>query len=212
MSTKRYLVAVLCTVFTLPALAQRFNLNFGAGPGFPLSRTSDFANISYHLVAGAGANLHSHVKMNAEFMFHGLPVQQSISDQLGVSNVKGRLYSLTGNLILGTSIGRGKNVYVIGGGGWYRRTLEAKQTVLKAGEICEPAWAWWGIECVNGIFPTDVTVGSRTSSAGGFNVGGGFTFPLGESGAHIYTEVRYHQAFTRSVDTIVLPLTFGIRW
>jgi Outer membrane protein beta-barrel domain len=200
------------SVLTLPALAQGYNLNFGGGPGFPLGRTSDFTNISYNLVAGGGPNLLPHLKMNAEFMFHGLPVQRKIIDQLGVSDVKGRFYSVTGNLILGTSVRRGKSAYLIAGGGWYRRTVEAKQTVLKAGEVCEPAWIWWDVQCVNGIVPADVTVGSRTSSADGFNVGGGLAFALGDSGANFYAEVRYHQAFTRNVDTVVLPLTFGVRW
>src|ERR1700745_3479027 len=102
-------------------------------------------------------------------MFHGLPVQRRIIEQLGVSNVKGRLYSVTGNLLLGSAVGGSKSAYLIAGGGWYQRTVEAKQTVLKTGEKCEPGWICWDIECVNGIFPTDVTVDSRTSSAGGFN-------------------------------------------
>jgi hypothetical protein len=37
-------------------------------------------------------------------------------------------------------------------------------------------------------------------------------FGLGESSANFYAEVRYHRAFTRNVETSVLPLTFGIRW
>jgi len=86
------------------------------------------------------------------------------------------------------------------------------QTVLQAGTLCSPYWSWWGNECVNGIFATDVTVGSRTSSAPGFNVGGGLTYRMGDSPAHLYVEVRYHQAFTRNVHTVVLPLTLGIRF
>lgn len=205
-------VAFVSSVLTLPALAQGYNFNFGGGPGFPLGKTSDFTNISYNLVAGAGPNLLPHLKMNAEFMFHGLPVKHKIIDQLGVFDVKGRFYALTGNLILGTAARGGKSAYLIAGGGWYRRTVEAKQTVLKAGEVCEPEWIWWDEQCVHGIVPTDVTVGSRTSSASGFNVGGGLAFALGDSRANFYAEIRYHRAFTRNVDTVVLPLTFGFRW
>jgi hypothetical protein len=196
----------------LRAFGQKYNFNLGIGPGFPLDKTSDLTNISYNLIAGAGPNLTQHLKMNAEFMFHGLPVSKRVIQQIGVSDVKGRLYSLTGNFILGTSIRGDKNAYIVAGGGWYRRTLEAKETFLKAGEVCAPLWTWWNVECVNGVFPSDETVGSRTSSAGGFNVGGGLAFRLGDSAAHVYVEVRYHQAFTRNLDTIVLPLTFGIRW
>jgi hypothetical protein len=199
-------------LLALPACAQSFNLNFGAGPGFPLSSTANFVHNSYDLVVGGGPNLRPHIKMNAEFMFHGIPVNQDIVKQVGVSDIKGRLYALSGNLMLGTSIGGRKGAYLIGGGGWYRRTLEAKQTVLKEGTVCVPFWDWWNVQCVDGIYPTDVTVGSRTVSAPGFNVGGGLTYALGESRANVYFEVRYHHAFTPSVDTVVLPLTFGVRF
>ena len=202
----------LWALLSLPALAQGYNFNFGAGPGFPLGQTNKFANTSYNLVVGGGPNLGDYVKLNSEFMFQGLPVNQDLIKETGLSQVKGRLYALTGNVIIGTSKGN-KSVYVIGGGGWYRRTLEAKKTILQAGSSCSPEWLWWNIECVNGIFPTDITVGSRTVSAGGFNVGAGVAFRMGESGApSFYAEIRYHHAFTQNVETVVLPLTFGIRW
>jgi hypothetical protein len=205
-------VFFICVLFVLPASAQEYNFNIGAGPGFPLARTGDFAGTSYNFVAGGGPNLLPHLKMNAEFMFQGLPIHQSIIDRIGVSKVKGRLYSLTVNLMVGAPLGVSKSVYLIGGGGWYRRTVEAQQTVLQAGEKCEPIWVWWNVQCVNGIFPTDVTIGSSTSSAGGFNIGGGLTFALGESSTNFLAEVRYHRAFTRNMDTVVLPVTFGLRW
>ena len=210
--TNCHWTALVLFLLVLPARAQSFNFNFGAGPGFPLSTTADFVHNSYDLVVGGGPNLRAHVRMNAEFMFHGIPVHQDIIKQVGVSDIKGRLYALSGNLMIGTSIGGTKGAYLIGGGGWYRRTLEAKQTVLQRGTVCAPFWEWWNVQCVDGIYPTDVTVGSRTVSAPGFNLGGGLTFGLGESRANLYLEVRYHRAFTRSVDTVVLPLTFGVRF
>jgi Outer membrane protein beta-barrel domain len=213
MSARRTCMVFLYCALTLPVFAQdHYTFNAGGGPGFPLSTASDFVNTSYNLDAGAGLNLRPHLKLVGEFMFHGLPVKPSVIDELGVTNVKGRLYALGGSLMVGTSIGRGRSVYAIGGGGWYRRTLEAKQKVLQAGTKCAPGWIWFDVQCADGIFPTTVTVASRTSSAPGFNVGGGIAFRIGESRLNIYTEVRYHRAFTRDVDTTVLPLTFGVRW
>lgn len=209
----KHLARVLLLVFVAPLMkAQTYNFNIGSGPGFPLGSTNKFANISYNFVTGGGVNVSPHLKMDAEFMFHGIPVKKNIVDQLGLSDVKGRLYALSGNLLVGGPIGHGKNVYGIVGVGWYRRTLEAKQTVLHAGTLCSPYWSWWGEECVNGIFAHDVTVGSRTSSAPGFNVGGGLTYQLGDSPAHVYVEVRYHRASTHNVRTEVLPLTIGLRF
>lgn len=210
--TNHYLAALVLFLLALPACAQSFNFNIGGGPGFPLGTTADFVHNSYDFVVGGGPNLRSHVKMNVEFMFHGIPVHEDIIKQVGVSNIKGRLYALNGNLMIGTSAGGTRGAYLIGGGGWYRRTLEAKQTVLQRGTVCVPFWEWWNMQCVDGIFPTDVTVGSRTVSAPGFNVGGGLTVGLGESRMNLFVEVRYHRAFTRSVDTVVLPLTFGVRF
>ena len=212
LSTRFSCALVICCTCLSPAYAQRYNVNFGGGVGIPISTTADLARVSYNLVAGAGPNLTPHLKMNAELMFHGLPVQQSIVNQLGASDVKGRLYSLSANLMMGSSIGGSKSAYLIGGGGWYRRTLVAKQTVLQAGTKCAPVWVWWNVQCLDGIFPTDVTVGSRTSSAPGFNIGGGLGFRLWDSSANFYTEFRYHRAFTQGLDTSVLPVTFGVRW
>jgi hypothetical protein len=204
--------ALIYVLLTLRGCAQNYNLNIGAGPGFPLNATSNLAGISYNFVAGGGPNLYPHLKMNVEFMFQGIPPHQSVINQLGVADVKGRLYSLSANLLAGTPIGYGKSAYIVGGGGWYRRTLEAKRTVIQAGSVCSPYWAWWSVQCVNGIFPADTTVGSATSSAAGLNVGGGIAIRLGDSSANFYIEVRYHRAFTRNFDTEVLPLTFGIRF
>ncbi len=211
MLVRQLRLVLILGLLTLPSFGQGFNFNFGGGPGFPLGKTADFAHTSYNFVVGGGPNLISHVKLNAEFMFEGLPVQHSIIKQLGLSNVKGRLYSLTTNVLIGSSIGGHKAAYLIGGGGLYRRTMIAKKTVLGVGEVCEPWW-WWDAQCVNGITTSEVTVGSRSSSAGGFNAGGGLTFPLGDSTANFYFEVRYHHAFTKNVETTVIPLTFGFRW
>jgi len=211
MPTKLLRILFICGLLVQPAIAQRYNFNIGGGPGFPLSQTSDFANTSYNFVAGAGPNLSPHLKLVGEFMFHGLPVQQSVVKELGVPSAKGRLYSYTGNIMVGMGNSK-KSLYLIGGGGWYRRSLEAQKTVYQAGEVCAPVVVWWNIQCVNGIFPTTVTIGSRSSDAGGFNVGGGLTYAIGSSRANLYTEVRYHRALTAKIDTTVLPLTFGVRW
>jgi len=71
--TNHYRTALVFFILALPACAQGFNFNFGAGPGFPLSTTAEFVHNSYDFVVGGGPNLRPHVKMNADFMFHEFP-------------------------------------------------------------------------------------------------------------------------------------------
>lgn len=153
-----------------PAVAQRFNFNIGGGPGFPAGSTSNFANTSYNFVVGGGPNLATHVRLVSEFMFDGLPVKKDVVNQLGIPFAKGRLYAATGNIMVGSAINKegSRSAYLIGGGGWYWRTLEAQTTVHRLGETCSPSWVWWNIECEQGVFAQDVTIGSRTSDAPGF--------------------------------------------
>src|ERR1700751_4614078 len=105
MSTRIFTMVFIYGLPPLPSSAQGFNFNIGGGPGFPVGRTSDFAHTSYNFVVGGGPKVFPHVNLDTEFMFHGLPVHDNIIRQLVFSNVKGRLYSLTGNLIVGSSIG-----------------------------------------------------------------------------------------------------------
>src|SRR5438445_13399861 len=100
MSLRTYWVLSLLFV-GVQGHTQAYNFNIGSGPGFPLGSTNRFANISYNFVTGGGVNLSPHIKINSEFMFHGIPVQKGIVDQLGFSDVKGRLYALSGNILIG---------------------------------------------------------------------------------------------------------------
>lgn len=91
--------ALVFFLLVLPACGQSFNFNIGGGAGFPLGTTADFVHNSYDLVIGGGKSAPP-PKMNVEFMFHGIPVNQDIINQVGVSDRKGRLYVLSGNLMI----------------------------------------------------------------------------------------------------------------
>src|ERR1051325_10773010 len=58
----------------------------------------------------------------------------------------------------------------------------------------------------------EVVASSRTTK-GGFNAGGGFNIPLGESRLKFFMEARYHRMFSSNgADLTYVPLTVGIRW
>jgi hypothetical protein len=100
------------------------------------------------------------------------------------------------------------DVYVTGGGGVYRRTVEFTQPSISTITVFDP---WWGI-----VYPANVltnqVIGSHSVTKPGANIGMGVSFRLGSSNAKLFAEARYHRMFTNRIDTTYVPVTFGIRW
>jgi len=188
----------------------RWNFNIGGGVGFPLSTTSDFVGNGGNFVVGGGPNFTRYLGVNSEFMWQDLPIKGSVINAFS-PDANAREYSVTLNGILqnpGTSrIG----AYIIGGGGWYHRSGKATAQVLVPGTVCPAFWNWWGT-CVNGLWPADVVIASGSSNSFGGNIGAGVSVRIAESPVKFYTEVRYHHASHNTIDTDLLPLTFGFRW
>ena len=54
---------------------------------------------------------------------------------------------------------------------------------------------------------------SLSKDAGGFNYGVGVTYPLNAlNKAKVFLEFRYHRAYQSDGQTIVMPITVGLRW
>ncbi len=209
MSNLRFLllIALLCGV-VVSAQAQdesKLLFNIGGGIGFPQGDLGGFVNNGANFVVGAGYGFSKVVGVDAEFMWHDLPINSRTKDLLQTPGASARQYSLTFNPIV--HFGHKFGGYVIGGIGWYHRSGET--TTPGVGVVCDPYWSWW-YGCAIGS--VNFVTGSTSANAFGENIGGGVTFRLGESRAKFYTEFRYHHAGYSRVSTNILPLTFGLRW
>jgi hypothetical protein len=107
--------------------------------------------------------------------------------------------------------------YGILGVGFYQRSVSATSLLLEPGTTCQPVWVrWWDIYCSAGNPPavtTKQTLSSFSRDAGGFNFGGGVTYPLNYlNHAKLFLEFRYHRAYQSDGQTIVMPITVGLRW
>src|SRR5882672_8966330 len=103
MFRKSVLITFCFGIFLFVAHAQdvpRWNFNVGGGIGFPQSDTADFVNDGANFVVGGGPNLTRLLGVDGEFMWHDLPVKQSVITQLGVPAASAREYALTINGIL----------------------------------------------------------------------------------------------------------------
>ena len=206
---RSFLIVTMVCFALVSARAQEHSwaFNIGGGPGFPLSNLSNFVNTGGNFVIGAGYNFPRLFTVNSEFMWHDLPINQSTKNLLRTPGASARQYSWTFNPSIPFPLGEKFGTYAIGGIGWYHRSGET--TTPGTGVICDPYWSWW-FGCTIGT--VNFVTGSRSENSFGENIGGGFTYRIGESGVKLYTEVRYHHAGYNRVATDLLPLTFGLRW
>ena len=90
---------------------------------------------------------------------------------MGVPDGEARLYSLTLNPIVHLNPHGNFDAYIIGGGGYYHRTVEFTQPTVNTIVAFDPFF---------GFFPLDVpanqVVGSYSQNKGGLNIGAGASF------------------------------------
>jgi len=210
-----FCVATASAQFEGQSNFSRFNFNAGGGWGAGRGDVGSFVGTSYQGVAGAGMNFSRMFGFNAEYMYYGLGIRQSVSETQSLNNTSGSLNAVTLNGIVNAPLHSRWGAYGIFGVGFYRRSVSSSTGPLATGSLCQPSWVWWDVAC-SGIPPVTLpgqTLGTLSKDAGGFNFGGGLTYRLNHlHHAKIYFEGRYHRAYTSDVETAVMPFTFGLRW
>jgi opacity protein-like surface antigen len=98
--------------------------------------------------------------------------------------------------------------YLVGGVGYYRRTVEFTTPAVVPVFIFDP---FFGV-FFNTFVQADQVLGRITDDGVGGSAGAGFDIKIGDSGVKVFTEARYHYADTGRIPTRMVPVTFGIRW
>src|SRR5260370_29836967 len=99
--------------------------------------------------------------------------------------------------------------YGILGIGFYRRSVSLEHAQpLEPLTICQPAWRWWDLTCVNGAIQAPQSMSSNSKDAGGFNYGGGLTYRLKHlHDSKVYIEGPYQRAYHSDGKHLVMPIT-----
>ncbi len=206
------LLCVAGLLGTMPVFAQntpRFNFNVGGGFSEPAYRTGDRLDTGFNINAGAGYNFTERLGVVGEFGFNNFGLNAASLAKAGVPDGSTRLYSVTLNPIIRFNPRGRFDAYVIGGGGYYRRTVEFTRPAVGFVTVFDP---WFGT-FFNAPVATNEVLGSFTQNKGGWNAGAGVTFRVkADSNAKFYAESRYHYMYTTPRRTSVLPVTFGFRW
>jgi Outer membrane protein beta-barrel domain len=200
-------LAMLCTL-AVSSFAQgpTFHTGFGYTPLVgPISNNLDNG---WNFQVGGGLMFSPHFGVIADYQYNGLGVPDRVLNLLAVPDGNAHVQSFTVGPEIRFATGGKVSPYIIGGIGWYRRTIEFTAPTIAPVTVFDPFYGFF----FPAFVPADVVLGTLTSDAFGGNVGLGFNFRIGESHAKVFAETRYHIASTEGRDTQMLPFTIGIRW
>ena len=198
------------------------HLAFEAGGGFngPVGSSSNDITWGGNFTLGAGYRFSDRVSAMLEYQFIDSKLPGALIAEAGATGGYDHIWSVTVDPVIDLFPKSANDVYVTGGGGFYRKVTsftDPEQT-----EFC--TYFYCGVGYANAV------VGHFSSNQGGFNVGGGFEHRLGgiygEGKAKLFAEARFldvqSPALTTSAnglgttsvgsDTKIIPVTFGVRW
>lgn len=204
------LCVLLCLLSTIPLLAQdslqHLTVGVGAGFSFPSGVTADHTQSGFNFTATGGPRFSPRFSVTLDFSLHYLDVKNSFVDpttgvDLSLGSIM-RVWSLTVNPSYEFIKKEWFNSYATAGYGLYNRDLLVPATGPVSANACD---VFFNL-CIGSNPPT--VTGNINPYKGGYNVGGGVMFG---TRTKFFTEVRYHHMFTDK-PTVIIPLTFGIRW
>jgi len=194
------------------------HLAFEAGGGFnaPTEESSPYITWGANGTLGAGYRFNPIFSMMIEYQFITDKLPGALIAQTGADGGHAHIWSFTMAPVIDLTPRGPVDVYVTGGGGFYRKvtSFTNPQEVL----YCNYYYCGIGI--------TDVVVGHFSSNQGGWNAGMGLAYRPGGGNMKIFAEARYLDVLTPAVTTEpnglgtttvgegtkLIPVTFGVRW
>ncbi|HJT01170.1 MAG TPA: outer membrane beta-barrel protein [Terriglobales bacterium] len=204
------LVCGVCLVTVLAAAQSERPVSINIGGGFsPLvGNMSSHLNNGWHMTGGVGYNVNDVFTIGPQFTFNGFGVSRSALREAHAPDGDANVWSITAEPRLQLPFAQRFRPYIVGGVGYYRRTVNFTQPALVNVTFLDPFFGF----LFPGVIGTNQVLKTDTQSGIGGNAGGGFAIKLGQTGTQFFTEARYHYAATGKVPTRMVPLTFGLRF
>ncbi len=202
------------------------HLAFEAGGGFnaPSSASSSYITWGGNFTVGAGYRFNSRLSLLAEYQFIDDKLPGAMIAQTGANGGNAHIWSFTLDPVLDLFPKRNNDLYVTGGGGFYRKMTNF--TNPEPTYFCD--YYYYG-GC--GIGYANAVVGHFSSNQGGWNIGGGYTRRIASDSDNgnikLFVEARYLDVLSPAVigispsglgttsagaGTKLIPVTFGVRW
>ena len=187
------------------------HLTFEGGGGFnaPIGNDQPFITWGGNITIGGGYRFQKHISVLAEYQFLDNKLPGSLIADAGAQGGHAHIWSLTLDPVIDFFPSRKNDIYVTGGGGFYRKVT----SFTDPEEVEECSYF-----CVIGT--ENVVVSHFSSNQGGVNFGLGVTHKIGgDEHLKAFAEVRYLLINTPPIGeqdglgkTELIPVTFGVRW
>jgi hypothetical protein len=210
-------LALVITIFAFISVASlcqaqnenhKFTLNVGGGVSPLVGAIGERLDNGWHVTVGGGYNFTSHFSTALQYTYNGFGVSDGVLSEAQVPDGNAHMWSITLDPKWRICPGKKLDPYVVGGVGYYRRTVEFTQPTIVSVTLFDPFFGGF----FNTLVPADQVLGDITRDGVGGSAGAGFDIRLGDSGLKFFTEARYHYADTGRVPIRMVPVTFGIRW
>jgi hypothetical protein len=201
-------------------LLSKLAFEAGGGANAPSSDSSSYITWGGNFTVGGGLHFSKRITALAEYQFIDDKLPGAIIAETGASGGNAHIWSLTLDPVIYLFPKKTNDLYVTGGGGFYRKVTNF--TDPQPAEYCTYYYC--------GIGYQNVTVGHFSSNQGGWSVGAGYARHMGgmygDSKMQLFAEARYLDVDTPAVNsspnglgttsvgagTKIIPVTFGVRF
>ena len=186
---------------------SRFSFDVGGGFTQPVGNTGRHLDEGWNIRGGAGINFSEYVGAMVQLDYNRFGINGTTLNTAGFPDGDVSVFSATLNPIVHLTPRGHFDVYLIGGGGLYRRTREFTQPGLATFTGYDPFFGFY-----QSAVPTTQVLSSYTVNKPGVNGGGGIAFGTKWHGK-LFAEARYNRIFMgNGTHTDYVPVTFGFRW
>jgi hypothetical protein len=196
------------------------SLAFEVGGGFNAPVDTNHITWGWNFNLGGGINFNKRFATLVEYQFIEDKLPGYLIAQTGAVGGNAHIWSFTVAPVVSLFPKSKNDVYVTGGGGFYRKVTNFTNPIPAL--YC--SYYYCSVVSVNQV------IGHFSSNQGGWNVGAGFQHRLGgmfnDSRMKLFAEARYLKIYTPAysnqpnglgrvtlaADTTLIPVTFGVRW
>lgn len=186
--------------------SRHVTFNVGGGVSPLVGAVSNRLNTGWNVTAGVGYRVDPHFSTALQFAYDGFGVSRRVLNEANVPGGTAHMWSITLDPKVNFAPGSRLSPYVVGGAGYYRRTVEFTAPTVAPALIFDPFFGF-----VSTLVPADQVLGQITKDGVGGSLGAGFDIGISH-GTTFFTEARYVYAGTGGFPTRVVPVTFGLRF